>query len=156
MTAGRPPKYEPWMLDKIENLMNAGASKVEVAAELGIHRDTLHEWCKSNLEFSDAIKRGEFRSQAWWERQGRISLKDKEFNSTLWIMNVKNRFREDWSDKTEVNHTGAVEISSAILNARKRIGGEDATPEEEPSNVLTNDNSVVGEPKRRGRPPKAG
>lgn len=152
MTAGRPTKYEPWMLEKIEVLMSAGASKVEVAAELGINRDTLNEWCKSNPEFSGAIKKGEYLSQGWWERQGRMSLKDREFNATLWIMNVKNRFREDWSDKTEVNHTGAVEISSAIINARKRVGEEEAVPEDEASVA----DIVVSAPKPRGRPPKNG
>jgi len=151
MTAGRPTKYEPSMLPRIELLMGMGGSKVEVAVDLGINRDTLYAWCKEHPEFSDTIKRGEDLSQSWWERQGRTSLKDKEFNATLWIMNMKNRFRAEWSDKTEVNHTGKVEISSAIINARKRAAeDEEWTPDEESSIA----DMVVNAPKRRGRPAK--
>jgi hypothetical protein len=85
--------------------MSKGAGLAEVAAELGISRDTLYEWCKKEGDYykptlSDAIKRGKELSEAWWTSEGRKSLRDKNFNSTLWYMNMKNRF--GWKDKTEV------------------------------------------------------
>ncbi len=100
----RPSKYKSSFCRQVVNLMKEGASKTEVAAELDINRDTLYLWCKKYPEFSDAIKRGEGLSQAWWERQGRTSLRDKEFNYTGWYMNMKNRF--GWRDKNEQAITG--------------------------------------------------
>ncbi len=104
---GRPSKYRDTMLPIIIKEMTEGASKVEVAATLGINPDTLHEWCKPtsdqfNQMFSDTIKEGEMASKAWWLRLGRINLENKEFSSTLWYMNMKNR--HNWKDKQE--HTG--------------------------------------------------
>jgi len=81
--------------------MSEGASKTEIAAELDICWDTLAEWQKHNAEFSEAIKRGQKLSQAWWERQGRTNLQNKEFNYTGWYMNMKNR--HGWKDKHELS-----------------------------------------------------
>lgn len=106
MSAGRPTKYKPAMCDVVVELMKKGASKFEVAAELGVCMDTITEWQKpkNNKAFSAAIKKGEQLSRAWWEKNGRINLENKEFSSTLWYMNMKNRF--GWADKQENTHSG--------------------------------------------------
>lgn len=105
---GRPSKYKPEMCEAVISLMSEGASKCEVCAELGICFDTIAEWCKPEGEyfkedFSEAVKKGLQLSQAWWEKQGRTSLKDKDFSYTGWYMNMKNRF--GWADKTSTDHT---------------------------------------------------
>lgn len=101
---GRPDHYEPWMDAKSVELMAEGASKTEVAAELGLgSKQMLYEYCKKYDSFRDAIKKGELLSEAWWERHGRKNIGNKEFNSTLWYMNMKNRFK--WSDRTENSHS---------------------------------------------------
>lgn len=106
----RPTKYRKEMCDTVVEMMAEGASKTEVCAELDICHDTLLEWEDRHVEFSEAIKRGIKLSQAWWERQGRLSLKDKEFSYTGWYMNMKNRF--GWADKQELTGKdgGPVEV----------------------------------------------
>lgn len=88
----RPTKYKSVMLKKVTRLMSAGASKVEVAAALGVTRDTIYEWSRTNQEFSDTIKMGETLSQAWWEKKARLSLEPGKINTALWFINMKNRF----------------------------------------------------------------
>ena len=88
--------------------MAEGASLVEVAAEIGINRDTIYERCNPDSptydkEFSDTIKKGKELCAAWWEREGRKGLKDKQFNATLWYMNMRNRF--GWHDNQKVDIT---------------------------------------------------
>ena len=85
------------------NLMQEGASKVEIKAELRLYNDLFERLIQEEPEFSDTIKRGEQLSQAWGERQGRTNLKNKDFSPVLWYMNMKNRF--GWRDKTDVEHS---------------------------------------------------
>lgn len=117
--AGRPTKYKPEMCDRVIELMKEGASKTEVAADLDITWDTLARWQEENPLFSEAIKRGERLSQAWWERMGRQNLVDPyqgdKFNATLWYMNMKNRF--GWRDKSEVENTGTTTVKLVAIDA---------------------------------------
>jgi|DEB0MinimDraft_6_1074348.scaffolds.fasta_scaffold85733_3 transposase len=126
MPGGRPTKYEPEMCDVVLELMKDGASKYEVAAELDIHIDTLCEWQKPevNPEFSEAIKRGEALSRAWWERKGRKNLENKDFSYTGWYMNMKNR--HGWSDKQEtIDHSDKPDD----IDSNWKVEFVNATPE---------------------------
>ena len=110
---GRPSKYDKSMLEDIVSLMSEGASKYEVAGTIGISYETLTQWQNPDSDyyikdFSDAIKKGEALSRTWWERKGRISLENKDFNYTGWYMNMKNRFK--WADKQEIKHEGGLNI----------------------------------------------
>lgn len=109
----RPTKYKPEMCKVVIDLMQEGASQQEVLAVLDISNDTFYRWKKENEEFSETIKRGIQLSQGWWERQGRVSLKDREFNYTGWYMNMKNRFK--WADKQEVKNEG---ITTVIVKSK--------------------------------------
>lgn len=116
MTVGAPCKYAPeWMLPKIIEVMSDGGSKMEVAAALGITRETLYKWFADpkKPEFTDTIRHGEVLSQMWWEKAGKQGLwgnKESSFNASVWIFTMKNRFKDDWRDKQETEHTGSVAI----------------------------------------------
>lgn len=109
---GRPTKYNLSMGEKAIELMAEGASKIEVAVGLGISRETLYDYCNKYPEFSDAIKKGESLSEGWWTRQGRINLHNRDFNTGLWFINMKNRF--GWRDKIESNHSISFNHEKAI------------------------------------------
>ena len=105
MPAGRPSKYDPAFCDKVIELAQVGASKAEMALELDIAYSTFDLWQNINPEFSEAVKKAERISQGWWEKQGRIATfgGTDGFNATSYIFNMKNRFKEDWRDKSELD-----------------------------------------------------
>lgn len=103
MPAGAPEKYKPEYADTLLELMKEGASMEEICLELDICKQTLYTWFKKHPELLDAKKKGKTFSEGWWKREGRVNLQNKDFNSTLWYMNMKNRF--GWSDKTETDIT---------------------------------------------------
>ena len=113
----RPTKYTEDMGTRAIILMTEGASLVEVAAELDITRETLNQFRGKHNEFSDAINRGIAFSEAWWQRQGRENLKAKCFQSALWYMNMKNRFK--WADKHEVEHSGSITLLDIARSANQ-------------------------------------
>ena len=110
---GRPTKYRPWMCDRVIALMAQGASKHEALADLGIWEDTFYRWAKEIPEFSEAVKIGTELSRMWWEREGRQSLRDKDFNHGLWYMNMKNRF--GWTDRVNTTNSSPTSISVTFV-----------------------------------------
>ncbi len=105
--AGRPTDYDESFCERVIELGKEGASKAEMAAELGIVRQTLDNWCEAHSEFMDAVKQAVSWSQAWWEKQGRVATfgGTEGFNATSFIFNMKNRFPSDWKDKVEQDQT---------------------------------------------------
>ena len=91
------------MCERLLAMRKDGASVIEVCADLGIAKRTYLVWREQRAEFNEAAELGDTLAEAWWTRQGRLNLRDKEFNSTMWYMNMKNRF--GWRDKQE--HMGA-------------------------------------------------
>jgi len=87
---------------KVLKLYQDGASDAEIKAILKVSNDLFARWMVDEAEFSETIKKGRIFSQAWWEKLGRENLFTKEFSSTLWFMNMKNRFGRDWRDRYEV------------------------------------------------------
>ena len=108
-SVGRPTKYHPSMLPIIMELAGNGASKVEIAVELGITRATLWNWTQEDPEFFDVMQKADELAQAWWERMGRSATFGAfpAFNSAAYIFQMKNRFRKDWQDIKQTELTGA-------------------------------------------------
>lgn len=106
-----------WQVHVLE-LYAEGASDVEVRAAIyklrGSFSQTLWDrWMSEEEEFHEVIKKGRELAQAWWENNGRINLYNRDFNSTLWYMNMKNRY--GWADSQKVDHTTAGEKISINL-----------------------------------------
>lgn len=102
LPSGRPTDYNSEYCKSVSEWLREGYSIVEIAYELNVHRDTIYQWMKVHSEFSDIIKKGKDHSEAWWTLQGKNNIHNKEFNSTLWYMNMKNR--HGWKDKSETTH----------------------------------------------------
>src|SRR5690554_5949794 len=98
--------WDNWYND-ILSLYSEGASDVEIRAliidKCGFGSYPLWDrWLKEDEEFSEVIKHGKLMSEAWWQRNGRTNLQNKEFNYTGWYMQMKNRF--GWADNQNIDH----------------------------------------------------
>jgi len=104
---GRPTKYKEGFPEQVINLFKIGASKAEICLKLDIGFDAFQDYQEKYPEFSEAVKKGLRISQGWWEMKGREATMGgvEGFNATSFIFNMKNRFKEDWRDKQEVDNT---------------------------------------------------
>lgn len=99
--------------ETILEMMKNGKSKQEVKAVLDISNDLHARWMLEEPHYSETIKRGDELCQAWWEAHARKSAvgDNKDANPTMMIFNLKNRFPDDWRDKTEREHSGNVGVT---------------------------------------------
>ena len=122
-SGGRPKKSidllpQDWQ-EAILELYNQGGSDKEVKALIyswmgSFSNDLWDRWVKEEERFSETIKKGKILSEAWWVKQGRSNLLQKDFNATLWYMNMKNRF--GWADSQKIDHTsGGEKISIKLI-----------------------------------------
>lgn len=109
MGAGRPlvglESFPDKWYDEVLELYSEGASDVEVKALIyswrgSFSNDLWDRLLKDEEQFSETIKNGRLLSEAWWTKNGRSNLQNKDFSYTGWYMNMKNRF--GWADKQEV------------------------------------------------------
>lgn len=125
---GRPTKFRKEMCEAVIEYGKQGMSKHEMALELDISMSTFCLWQNENMEFSEAVKQAVQHSQGWWEKQGRMgSVGEVPLNPTAFIFNMKNRFKEDWRDKQEIDNTHEVsdsltELLGALAGGSRRIG----------------------------------
>jgi transposase-like protein len=98
---GRPTLYHPDMCDQVVESLREGASIEEIGLDLGVGYTTVYRWMDEHEEFRQAVSRGRELSKGWWFKKGRTHIENREFNSTLWYMNMKNR--HGWSDKQEIS-----------------------------------------------------
>lgn len=108
--AGRPKSQldlpEGWKETLLE-LYAQGGSNVEAQALIidwrgSCSNDLWARWLKEEPEFSETIKKGKVLCEAWWVKNGRSNLTNKEFNYTGFYMQMKNRF--GWRDKIETDN----------------------------------------------------
>ena len=113
MPAGRPSKYDPVMCETVMQVGAEGKTLAGMADALDVDRDTLNQWRASNAEFSVAVKRGLEKAQAWWEENGRVATFGgvDGFNATSYIFQMKNRFRDEWSDTHKTEHSGNLNVT---------------------------------------------
>lgn len=101
---GRPTNYKPEYCEKLVEHMSKGLSYETFAGTIDTHKQTLYDWEKANPEFMDAKKRAFEKCRIFWEQIAIDHLvehdKGSKLNSSVWIFNMKNRFR--WTDRQEI------------------------------------------------------
>ena len=121
---GRPSLLDDAMQEKaklvVDNIMKQGGSLLEVALELGINRDTLYDWKKKNSIFSDTINKGMMLREIWFEKQARLNVNNKDYNTQLFGLYAMNSI--GWTRREKSTSDINVSVSDAIREAAsKRI-----------------------------------
>lgn len=118
MPAGRPTDYRPEFCERVIELGRLGYSHAQIAAhaDIDVARKTLYEWADKYPEFSDAITRARDLAQAWFENKGQDGLEKPGFNASLWNKQVTCRFRDDYTEtsKQEITGAGGVSLFSGV------------------------------------------
>lgn len=99
----------PSKLDQCLALYQEGAGDVEIADNLGMTLKQFRDLCETNEPFRHFVERGSTVAQAWWWRQGRTNLKNKNFLHGMWAFNMKNRY--GWAEKNDTTTTGELDLS---------------------------------------------
>lgn len=103
----RPPQYEDRFCEMLVDHMSRGYSIEAFAGEIGFSRSTIYNWLDKYPKFKKAKEQGETKSQLHWEKLGMAGLtgKLKNFNATIWIFSMKNRF--GWRDKQDIEQNSS-------------------------------------------------
>ena len=105
MSVGRPSEYDPKYCDEVIELGREGKSKAQIAASIGVCRQTLDNWCNAHKEFMDAVNQARELALVWWEDLGQEMVREGTGNATMFIFQTKNRFPDDYRDKREIEAT---------------------------------------------------
>lgn len=117
MPPGRPSKYDPAIGERILALMGTeGLSLAAAAADCDINRSTVYRWCEEYPDFCDTVRLAQVKRQAFLER--RLLNTDVGPVVTSSIFALKNAGPEDWRDKVETEHSGAVTVRTIEWNVR--------------------------------------
>lgn len=124
---GRPTKCTPALIEKAEKLMAEGHYAVTVANALGIGERTWYDWLswaddpeKDEIysQFSQAIARAETEAELEAVRDLRAHAHGKD-GVRATVEFLKRRYRDRWSEKTEVEHSGNAEAPIALTADEK-------------------------------------
>ena len=128
---GRPTKYKEEFNAQAYKLCLLGATDKELADFFNVNEDTIYEWLKVYPQFSEEVKRGKIIADAeiaesFYNRAKGFEIDtEKVFCSEGVIVThptktyfppdagaalnwLKNRQKDKWRDKHEVEHTGEV------------------------------------------------
>ena len=116
LKVGRPTLYRPEYCETVIELGREGKSLVQIASHFDVSRPTILEWAAQHSEFSTALERAKVHAQNWWENQAQTGMREKGFNSKVWEVSVRARFREDYTERKEVSgpNGGPMQVTHAL------------------------------------------
>jgi hypothetical protein len=124
---GYPTKYKPEYCQALIDHMSNGDCFLSFCAKIGIARGNAYEWVKLYPEFKEAKEIAFTKCETWWRAQAKEHLVEvteyddkgrpiraSKINTSLWIFNMKNRFK--WRDLQEVESNVKQETTVKIAD----------------------------------------
>jgi hypothetical protein len=95
MTAKQPHTYDARYCAAVIDCLSLGHTIAAFAAETGVPRTTLLTWARTHPDFADALKVGQAKAVAFWERMLADIARSGKGNATAAIFALKNCAAED-------------------------------------------------------------
>ena len=98
---------ENWK-EEIYQMGKEGKQHTHLMEHFDLSRDTFYTLIKRDKEFSDAVKKAQTYAQNYWMKFAEdafIKGDSKSINSNLFSLIMRNRFKEDWSEKQYIDHS---------------------------------------------------
>lgn len=114
-----PADYTPDLCEEAIALANIGMIGAELAAHWAVSEETMTEWEKVHSDFANALHRARTRAKAWWQRQPRLAIreKDNKFPAGAWSQQVRALFPE-YDDKRGLQVT--LDLGSLVIIQRQQ------------------------------------
>ena len=106
---------------EVRDLYSEGGSDAEVAAHLNITIKEFYKQMADSRPFALLVEMGRTLSMAWWEKQARLNVKNKTFNTPLWVFSMKNKY--GWADKVETTNNTEI-MNYDVDSLRENISKE--------------------------------
>ncbi len=104
---GRPSLYSAEYCELVIDLGRQGKSKAQMAAHIGVARNTLDNWAADFPEFLSALDRARDYAMAWWEDQAQSGIwAGKAFNAQAWSRSMAARFPADYRENSKLELSG--------------------------------------------------
>lgn len=114
-------KIDEWLeqdkLILLEGWARDGLTYEQIAHNMGIDTSTLWDWRKANTTISNAIKKG--REVVDYEVENALLKSALEGNTTAQIFWLKNRRKQQWRDKVEIEKAETIQKISIINDLPK-------------------------------------
>ena len=125
---GRPTTFKEEYCELLIEHMAKGLSIQSFAGTIGASNQAIHEWFDRHQSFADAKHIGMEKNRLFYERAGVGGMlgKIKNFNATVYVFNMKNRFPKDWNDRSQIDQTinANVKIQSWEDHLRSEIASK--------------------------------
>jgi hypothetical protein len=104
----------PDSLIKLQGWARDGLSEEQIAANIGIHRNTLREWKKRCPEIAEAIREG--KEVVDYIVENALLKEATSGNVTAQIFWLKNRKPKEWRDKVDFDPSAGEAVAPVAIN----------------------------------------
>lgn len=127
-SVGRPSKYKPEYCEDLIEYMSKGHSLTAWCAGKDVIKETAYSWMRENPEFLSAYKNAQQKAQQHWENMLHLTAAGKlKGNLGAQIFWMKNRFRDEWKDRQDLEFSAAPAEINEGSDLLKAIPSEDLT-----------------------------
>lgn len=135
---GRFP--ENWK-DVLIEIGRGGGNRTDMMLELNVNKETFTRLMDRSPEFMETVNTALSYSEQWWiniAKQEWIKGNSKSINSNHWSLIMRNMFKDNWSDRKDVDITTKgdkidgvktieVEIVKTVTNENKKQDKDNTT-----------------------------
>ena len=122
MSVGRKTKLTVKRHELILKLLRKGLSHKACYGAAHIDRDTFYDWIRTNPAFSASVQAAEAEAEAKW-----LEGTEEEQGGKRWLLS--RRFRPDYGDKVEVEHSGEQKLIIEVIEVERPSYPPSPTPQ---------------------------